>query len=123
MEFSRPKGIYQQIADQVQERIAVGEWPAGQRIPSVREMAVNMGVNPNTVARSYQALLDSLVIENRRGIGYFVAETAQEKVMNELKAQFVNNELPQFFDMMKKLSIGIEELVELYKNHGNEADQ
>ena len=69
MEFNQPKGIYQQIADQVRDRIAGGEWPAGDRIPSVREMAVNLGVNPNTVTRSYQTLQDKGIIENRRGIG------------------------------------------------------
>ena len=55
MEFSQPKGIYQQIADQMRDRILAGEWHEGERIPSVRELAVGVGVNPNTVTKSYQA--------------------------------------------------------------------
>ena len=121
MEFNQPKGIYQQIADQVRDRIAGGEWPEGDRIPSVREMAVNLGVNPNTVTRSYQTLLDNGIIDNRRGIGYFVADTAREKIMNEMKKQFIGNELPRLFRMMRKMSIRIEELVSLYESFNEEA--
>ncbi len=121
MEFNQPKGIYQQIADQVRDRIAGGEWPEGDRIPSVREMAVNLGVNPNTVTRSYQTLLDNGIIDNRRGIGYFVADTAREKIMNEMKEQFIGDELPRLFRMMRKMGIRIEELVSLYESFNQEA--
>ena len=121
MEFNQPKGIYQQIADQVRDRIAGGEWPEGDRIPSVREMAVNLGVNPNTVTRSYQTLLDNGIIDNRRGIGYFVADTAREKIMNKMKEQFIGDELPRLFRMMRKMGIRIEELVSLYESFNQEA--
>ena len=121
MEFNQPKGIYQQIADQVRDRIAGGEWPAGDRIPSVREMAVNLGVNPNTVTRSYQTLQDKGIIENRRGIGYFVANTARGEIMNDMKEQFIGDELPRLFRMMKKMGIRIEELVSLYESFDKEA--
>ena len=79
MEFSQPKGIYQQIADQMRDRILAGEWHEGERIPSVRELAVGVGVNPNTVTKSYQALLDRAIIENQRGLGYFVAGDAKNR--------------------------------------------
>ena len=121
MEFNQPKGIYQQIAEQVRDRIAGGEWPAGDRIPSVREMAVNLGVNPNTVTRSYQTLQDKGIIENRRGIGYFVANTARGEIMNDMKKQFIGDELPRLFRMMKKMGIRIEELVSLYESFDEEA--
>ena len=117
MEFNRPKGIYQQIADHVCRRIVEDEWPSGERIPSVREMAVTMGVNPNTVARSYQALLDGLIIENRRGIGCFVAASAKETIMNEMKKEFIGNGLPRLFDTMRKIGMEIDELIELYNNY------
>jgi DNA-binding transcriptional regulator YhcF (GntR family) len=120
MEFNQPKGIYQQIADQVRERIAGGEWAVGERIPSVREMAVTMGVNPNTVTRSYQTLQDGKIIDNRRGIGYFVAEKARERIMEELKTEFINDELPRLFRLMRKLDMGVEELVSLYEHYQGE---
>jgi len=121
MEFNQPKGIYQQIAEQVRERIAGGEWTGGDRIPSVREMAVTLGVNPNTVTRSYQSLLENAIIENRRGIGYFVAEEAREKIMEEMKEQFVREELPRVFRTMEKMNMDIEELVSLFRHFSEEA--
>jgi len=114
MEFNQPKGIYQQIADQVCDRILQGEWNGGERIPSIRELAVNLGVNPNTVTRSYQSLLDSQIIENRRGIGYFVTDEARQNIMRERKSEFIVDELPNLFRTMRLLDIGIEEIGEYY---------
>lgn len=119
MEFSQPKGIYQQIADQVREQIVTGDWKSGERLPSVRELAVTMGVNPNTVARSYQILLDNMIIENKRGVGFFVTAKAREKIMKEIKLKFIEVELPQIFETMKKLSISRNELVTFYDAHIN----
>ena len=67
MEFSEPRSIYLQIADQIRDRILQGEWRDGERIPSIRELAIELGVNPNTVTRSYQALLDWGVVVNQTG--------------------------------------------------------
>ena len=110
MEFSQPKGIYQQIADQIRDRILAGEWRGGERIPSVRELATNIGVNPNTVNKSYQALLDREIIENQRGIGYFVALDARQRILDELKAEFVRDELPRLFKTMSVLGMTLDDL-------------
>ena len=118
MEFSQPKGIYQQIADQMRDRILAGEWHEGERIPSVRELAVGVGVNPNTVTKSYQALLDREIIENQRGIGYFVAADAKEKILEELRNEFIRDELPRLFRVMRLLDIGVDELAERFARDG-----
>jgi DNA-binding transcriptional regulator YhcF (GntR family) len=119
MEFSQPKGIYQQIADQIRDRILASEWRAGERIPSVRELATNIGVNPNTVNKSYQALLDREIIENQRGIGYFVALDARQRILDELKAEFVRDELPRLFKTMSVLGMTLDDLAaHLPKNDG-----
>jgi DNA-binding transcriptional regulator YhcF (GntR family) len=110
MEFRQPKGIYQQIADQIRDRILASEWRAGERIPSVRELAMNIGVNPNTVNKSYQALLDREIIENQRGIGYFVALDARQRILDELKAEFVRDELPRLFKTMSVLGMTLDDL-------------
>jgi GntR family transcriptional regulator len=110
MEFSQPKGIYQQIADQIRDRILAGEWHSGERIPSIRELATSIGVNPNTVTKSYQALLDREVIENQRGIGYFVALDAKQKILDEMRAEFVRDELPRVFRTMSVLGITLDDL-------------
>ena len=94
MEFSQPKGIYQQIADQMRDRILAGEWHEGERIPSVRSR-VGVGVNPNTVTKSYQALLDRAIIENQRGLGYFVAGDAKNRILTQMRDEFVRDDLPR----------------------------
>ena len=116
MEFSEPKGIFQQIADQIRERILEGEWQAGERIPSIRELAIDLGVNPNTVTKSYQALLDRTIIENQRGRGYFVDTNAMATILDEMKNELVRDELPRLFRAMRILDIGIDELAAYFDN-------
>ena len=110
MEFSEPKGIYLQIADQIRERILRGEWKTGERIPSIRELAVELGVNPNTVTKSYQKLLERELISNQRGRGYFVSKNAAERALNEMKEEFMRDELPRIVGAMRLLGIGMEEI-------------
>ena len=70
MEFSHNKAIYLQITDIVCEGILVGKYVEEERIPSVREMAMNLEVNPNTVFRAYEELQGEGLIYNRRGLGF-----------------------------------------------------
>ncbi|HET8695876.1 MAG TPA: GntR family transcriptional regulator [Gammaproteobacteria bacterium] len=114
MEFNQPKGIYQQIADQIRERILDGEWSSGERIPSIRDFAVSVGVNPNTVTKSYQALLDREIIENQRGLGYFVAADAKQKILEEIRTAFIEEDLPRVFRTMRMLGMNLEDLAEHY---------
>lgn len=118
MEFDEPKGIYLQIADQIRERILHGEWKAGQRIPSIRELAVELGVNPNTVTRSYQKLLERELITNQRGRGYFVSEDAAGRALKEMKDEFMRDELPRILRTMKLLDIGLDEIAERVSRSG-----
>ena len=112
MEFSEPRGIYLQIADQVRDRILQGEWHAGERIPSIRELAIELGVNPNTVTRSYQALLDWGIVANQRGRGYFVSEDAGELALQAMREEFMRDELPKVVRAFKTLGISIDDLAE-----------
>ena len=120
MEFNQPKGIYLQIADQVCDRILQGEWSGGDRIPSIRELAVNLGVNPNTVTRSYQSLLDRQIIENRRGIGYFVTTNARNNILKERREEFIRDDLPGMFRTMRLLDVSIDEISEYFANYAKE---
>ena len=110
MQFSQPKGIYLQIADQIRERILRGDWQAGERIPSIRELAVELGVNPNTVTKSYQTLLDRGIVTNQRGRGYFVSDRAAERALAGMREEFVRDELPRVLRAMRLLGIGVDEL-------------
>lgn len=120
MEFSEPRGIYQQIADQIRERILQGEWKAGERIPSIRDFAVEIGVNPNTVTKSYQALMDRQIIENQRGLGYFVTRKATDRILIEMRGEFERDEIPKIIRAMQLLDIGRDELDELLARNDSE---
>ena len=119
MQFNEPKGIYLQIADRIRERILREEWKSGERIPSIRELAVELGVNPNTVTRSYQKLLDRELISNRRGRGYFVSENAAERARHEMREEFMRDELPRIIAAMQLLGIGMEEIAGPLSRSGN----
>ena len=83
MDFNSDKPIYLQIADGICDRILSGELASEDRIPSVREYGAELGVNPNTMMRSYDKLLNEGIVYNKRGIGYFIAPDAKEKVLEE----------------------------------------
>lgn len=113
MEFSEHKPIYLQNVDLMQEKILQGEWREEERIPSVREMGAMVGVNPNTIVRSYQLLETQDIIYNKRGLGYFVKEGAVVRIREYVKSEFIANELPRFKAKAKMLGITKEELMEL----------
>lgn len=110
MDFKKQKPIYLQIADSLCERMAAGEWEADGRIPSVRDVAVELGVNPNTVMRSFDYLQGLEVIYNRRGLGYFVAADAADKIIREQRKSFLEDEWPAIAQRMKMLGISLDEL-------------
>lgn len=111
MEFEQPRAIYQQIADQMRVRILQGEFRNGERIPSIRELAVSLGVNPNTITKSYQTLTDRQIIENQRGLGYFVAAEAEARILGEMRQEFVREELPRVAERMRMLNMSLDEVV------------
>lgn len=117
MEFKTQKPIYRQIADFLLENILSGELEVGDRIPSVRDLAAEVQVNPNTVVRSYSFLSDLDVIYNQRGIGYFIAERGRQKAYDFQKHVFIEEELPLLFKNMDLLNIDFEELEALHQKH------
>lgn len=107
MEFDGNKPIYIQIADNICERILSGELKPGGRIPSVREWGANIGVNPNTVARSYEILSSREIVYNQRGIGFFIASDAVEVIKNIERKKFIDEELPVFKNRASLLGIDL----------------
>lgn len=117
MEFKDTQSIYLQIADHFCENILLRKWNAGDRIPSVREMAVNIEVNPNTVMRTFNYLQDKGIIFNKRGIGYFVSEDGYQKTRDYRKEIFIHQELPRFFKELDLLNLTMEDISSYYKKH------
>ena len=111
MQFTESQPIYLQIADYVCEQILLGVWPAGQRIPPIRELAVHLGVNPNTILRTYEVLQQEAIIVNQRGIGIFAAGDAVVQATRYRKALFVEKDLPQVFRTLFLLGMSPAELM------------
>ncbi len=120
MDFTTNKPIYQHIYDIVTERIILGQLREGDRVPSVRELAVELQVNPNTVMRAYDALCAGGIITSSRGIGYFVSEGAAERALAESRREFIEGEMVTLFRRMTTLGISAEELSTLYNNYKTE---
>jgi DNA-binding transcriptional regulator YhcF (GntR family) len=110
MQFRETQAIYLQIADFVCEKILLKEWIAGERIPSVRELAVQLEVNPNTVMRTYEFLQQQEIIFNQRGIGFFSARDAVKLATQYRKAAFIEKDLPQVYRTLYLLGMNPEEL-------------
>ena len=108
MQFSDDKPIWRQIYELIAMRILSDEWPEGSRIVSVRELAQEVGVNPNTVMRSYVRLDGDGIIFNRRGIGFFVVEGAKEHIREIERRKFLDEELPKLSERLNLLGLTIE---------------
>lgn len=111
MDFDSNKPIYIQIADSICEKILSGEFKPGGRIPSVREWGAGIGVNPNTVARSYEILSDRGVIFNQRGIGFFIQSNALNVIRESERKRFVEDEFPSIIKRAELLGIDIKTLL------------
>ena len=109
MDFQKQKPIYLQIADRLMEQILAGV--ADDRMPSVREVASAMGVNPNTVVRSFDHLQTAEIIYNRRGVGYFVSADARQRILQAQRREFFEADLPAIRQRLKARDISIDELV------------
>jgi len=109
------QAIYLQIADYVCEKVLLGEWAPEAKIPSVRELAVQLEVNPNTVARTYEFLKQQDIIYDKRGIGYFISANGHKNAMAYRKNEFTENEMPSVFRIMHMLGIEMDDLKSRYE--------
>lgn len=123
MRFDEQRSIFLQIGDFVDEMILRAEYPEGERIPSVREMAARMEVNPNTIIRAYAQLQEQGVIYNQRGLGYFVADGARQAILDARREEFKRETLPELFRAMTMLEIDFSELERLYAEYQQGADR
>ena len=115
MQFRESIAIYLQIADYIIERILLHQWKTEERIPAVRELAIQLEVNPNTVMRTYEFLQGQNIIYNQRGIGYFVAADAIKNATQYRKTEFIEKELPNIFRSIYMLGMDVDELKQRYE--------
>ena len=114
MEFNAHKPIYLQICDQLYGQILSGELKADDRLLSVRDLGIELGVNPNTIMRSYETMTNAGIIYNKRGIGYFIAPEAKDIVLRQMRDEFLEKELPEVVKKMKLLGISLDDVKNAY---------
>src|SRR6202035_4415778 len=115
MELKENEAVYLQIAAYVCDNILLDKWPPEQKIPSVRDLAIELEVNPNTVMRSYEFLQNQEVIYNKRGLGLFVAPDGYDKIKAYRKERFIQQELPDIFRNIYLLDIELEDMQQWYE--------
>jgi len=111
MEFNDNKPIYKQIVEYSFNCIIDGIWSAGSRIPSVRELAADLGVNTRTVLKAMEDLQALAIIEPKRGMGFMLKENAVDTVREERQREFFNVMIPALKSEMKRLGISKQELI------------
>ncbi len=99
--FKSDQPIYSQIIERIQIRIVQGHYPPGSRLPSVRELALEAGVNPNTVQRAYADLEQNGFLRTERTNGKFVTE--DEEMLRRLRMSLSKGYIEEFFHKMKEL--------------------
>ncbi len=110
MESKGDRSIFLQIADTIIEGILNGIYQPGEKIPSVRELALSVGVNPNTIMRTYTELQEQKIIDNKRGVGFFVSDQAKALLLDSKKKTFFESILPNLVNEAKLLGISSGEL-------------
>lgn len=117
MDFNNSQAIYLQIADYVCDRIQLEDYKEEEKIPSVRDLAVILEVNPNTVMRAYDYLQQQNIIYTKRGMGFFAQTKSANQILKMRKEEFLGKELPEIFKKIQMLKIDFSELKNEYKKH------
>ncbi|WP_445490204.1 GntR family transcriptional regulator [Niallia sp. 03133] len=109
-DYQSPRPIYMQIVDKIMLQVARNELKPGQKLPSVREMAIESGVNPNTVQRTYGELERMQIVETKRGQGTFI--TKNKEIVEEMRKKLQFEVVDQFISKMKELGMTEAEMID-----------
>ena len=113
MEFESHKSIYLQIAENICNQILKGELEHGKRAPSVRNLAMELEVNRYTVMRTFTHLQNENILVNKRGVGFFVADDASKRILENEKNAFFKKELPYLIERITLLKLNSNDLQKL----------
>jgi DNA-binding transcriptional regulator YhcF (GntR family) len=117
------KPLFLQIKAWIEDHILRDEWQSGSQLPSVRELSAEFGVNPNTIARTYERLTLDGTVRSARGVGFFVAEEAKSAIIKQRKEEFYNEQMPAFIQQMQLLGITPDEIQEQYNKFLSNGDK
>ena len=110
--------IYRQLKERVIGMMLDGLLKPGDALPSVRQVAADYQLNPITVSKAYQELVDETLVEKRRGLGMYVTDGARDKLLATERERFVREEWPAMVERIRRLGIDIEQLLQQAKAGG-----
>ena len=112
VEWSDSAPIYRQLKDRVVAMMLDGVLKPGDALPSVRQVAAEYQLNPITVSRAYQELADEQLVEKRRGLGMYVTEGANARLLQSERERFLREEWPLVLERIQRLGLALEELLQ-----------
>ena len=113
--------IYRQLRDRVVAMILDGVLKQGDALPSVRQVAADFQINPITVSKAYQELVDENLVEKRRGLGMYVTEGARSALMKSERERFLSEEWPTLYARQTRLGLTLDQLMERTRQHDEDA--
>lgn len=119
--FSDDVPLYQQIMDGIKQRIATGDWAPGQKLPSVRELAVEAGVNPNTMQKALAELEREGLLYAKRTAGRFVAE--RDEITEGLQEEMLQSYVKEFLGNMESLGYSLKDAAALLQRMSQQEER
>lgn len=120
MNFNDNIPISRQLVEYCYTQVMTGGWSCGERIPSTKDMAVMLGVNPRTVMKAYDELAEAGIIYQRRGMGYYTADDARETIIKKRRETFVRNTIPELRRTMDELGYTPQDILNLLNDQNTE---
>jgi GntR family transcriptional regulator len=112
--------IYRQLRDKIVAMILEGTLRHGEPLPSVRTVAAEHSINPLTVLKGYQQLVDEGLVEKRRGRGMFVTPSAHQQLLRTERTRFLDHEWPRVLKRISQLDLSLDDLLPAERNRGGE---
>lgn len=109
--------IYRQLRDRLVEMILEGVFPEGDALPSVRQVSSDLRINPITVSKAYQLLVDDELVEKRRGLGMYVTTGARQRLTDRERDKFLTEEWPRVLARIERLGLSLDDLLSRSKGH------
>jgi GntR family transcriptional regulator len=122
-EWNDSQPIYRQLRDRVVAMILDGILKEGDPLPSVRTVAADYRLNPLTVLKSYQELVDEELVEKRRGLGMFVKSGARNLLLRGERQKFLEEEWPRIHETIQRLGLSAEELLNGGRSRGPQSQE
>jgi GntR family transcriptional regulator len=115
LEWKEDQPIYRQLRDKVAAQIIKGSIKEGEPLPSVRNVAVDLQINPLTASKAYQELVDEDLVEKKRGLGMYVLKGARNKLLTLEKKKFLEEEWPEIQVRIHSLGLDVKDLIKNLK--------